>query len=185
MRAKNESVRYGLPLIALHWLMLLLIVLVYACIELRELYPRGSEIRNAMKTWHYLLGLSVFILVWVRLVVRLASATPPIIPAPPRWQERVAHFSKFAIYGFMIAMPLLGWLILSAENESVTFLGLRLPALVGENKQLAEQIEETHELVGNIGYFLIGIHAAAALVHHYVQHDNALARMLPARLKNR
>jgi superoxide oxidase len=185
MRAKNESIRYGLPLIALHWLMLLLIVLVYACIELRELYPRGSEIRNALKTWHYLLGLSVFTLVWVRLAVRLASPTPPIIPAPPRWQVRVAHFSEFAIYGFMIAMPLLGWLILSAENEAVSFFGLQLPALVEKNKQLAEQIEEIHELVGNIGYFLIGIHAAAALLHHYVQRDNALTRMLPAGLKNR
>ena len=184
MRARNESIRYGLPLIALHWLMLLLIVLVYACIELRELYPKGSDIRNALKTWHYLLGLSVFILVWVRLVVRLLDSTPPIVPAPPRWQVRVAHASEFAIYIFMIAMPLLGWLILSAENEVVSFFGLQLPALVGEDKQLAEQIEEVHELIGNFGYFLIGLHAAAALLHHYVQRDNTLTRMLPAGSKH-
>ena len=185
MRVKVNSVRYGSLLIALHWLMLLLIVLVYACIELRELYPRGSDIRNALKTWHYLLGLSVFILVWVRLAVRLTSSTPPILPAPPRWQVRTAHLSEFAIYVFMIAMPLLGWLILSAENEGLSFFGLQMPALVGANKQLAEQVEEVHELIGNVGYFLIGIHAAAALFHHYVQRDNTLARMLPAGPKNR
>jgi cytochrome b561 len=70
-------------------------------------------------------------------------------------------------------------LILSAENKAVPFFGLQLPALIGENKDLAKQLEEVHELIGNVGYFLIGIHAAAALVHHYVQRDNALARMLP------
>ena len=179
MRGKNESVSYGSPLIALHWVMLLLIVLVYACIELRVFYPKGSEIREALKTWHFMLGLSVFVLVWVRLAVRLRGSTPPISPAPPGWQMLVAHLSELAIYLFMIAMPLLGWLILSAENKAVPFFGLQLPALIGENKDLAKRLEEVHELIGNVGYFLIGIHAAAALVHHYVQRDNALARMLP------
>ena len=78
MRRKNESASYGSPLIALHWVMLLLIVLVYACIELRVFYPKGSEIREALKTWHFMLGLGVFVLVWVRLVVRLRGSTPPI-----------------------------------------------------------------------------------------------------------
>ena len=31
------------------------------------------------------------------------------------------------------------------------------------------------------GYFLIGLHAAAALFHHYFIHDNTLRRMLPSR----
>jgi cytochrome b561 len=184
MRWKNGPAGYGSPLIAVHWLTLLLIVFVYACIELRVLYPRGSEIREALKTWHYWLGLSVFILVWVRLAARLFGKAPPIVPVPPRWQVLVAHFSELAIYVFMIAMPLLGWLILSADNESVQLLGLRLPALIAENEPLAKQLEEVHGLIGNVGYFLIGIHAAAALVHHYVQRDNTLVRMLPGRAKS-
>jgi cytochrome b561 len=181
MSTKKAPVGYVPQLIALHWLMLLLIVLVYACIELRVLYPRGSEIRAALKTWHYMLGLGVFVLVWARLAIRLIGRTPPIIPPPPRWQMRVAHLSEFAIYIFMMAMPLLGWLILSADGELLMLFGMPLPALVAENEQLAKQLEEVHELVGNVGYFLIGIHAAAALVHHYVQRDNTLVRMLPGR----
>jgi len=179
MNSKNGPAGYGSLLISLHWLMLVLIVLVYACIELRELYPKGSDVRNALKSWHYLLGLSVFILVWLRLVARLMTSTPPIVPAPPRWQTRLASISELAIYLFMIAMPLLGWLIVSADNEAVMFFGMKLPALTAANEPLAEQIEEVHEVVGNVGYFLIGLHAAAALVHHYVQRDNTLARMLP------
>lgn len=180
----NNGARYGSLQIALHWAMLLLLVAVYACIEFREFYPRGSEIRIALKTWHFMLGLAVFVLVWVRLVIRVFGRVPPISPRPPLWQLRVAHGAEFAIYVFMIAMPLLGWLILSGEGEPVPFFGLQFPALIAPNKELAKQLEEIHETVGNIGYFLIGLHAAAALAHHYIRRDDTLLRMLPGRTRS-
>jgi cytochrome b561 len=177
----NSGTRYGSLQISLHWLMLLLIIAVYACIELRELYPGGSEIRAALKTWHFMLGLAVFALVWLRLLARYFGQVPPISPVPPRWQRYAAHIAEIAIYVFMIAMPLLGWLILSGEGEPVTFFGMQLPTLIAQNKALAKQLEEIHETVGNVGYFLIGAHAAAALVHHYINRDDTLLRMLPSR----
>ena len=61
------------------------------------------------------------------------------------------------------------------------FFGLQLPALIAENKDLASQIKEIHEAVGTTGYFLIGLHAVAALYHHYIKRDNTLTRMLPER----
>jgi cytochrome b561 len=161
--------------------MLVLIVAVYACIELREFYPKGSAIRESFKTWHYLLGLTVFALVWLRLLARFAGRVPPIVPSPPGWQLRVAHAVEFAIYLFVIVMPVLGWLSMSAEGKSISIFGLELPRLIGENKGLAKQLEEIHSLIGNVGYALIGIHALAALIHHYVQRDNTLRRMLPSR----
>src|SRR5690606_38048423 len=104
--------------------------------------------------------LTVFALVWLRLLARVVGRVPPIVPPPPGWQLHVAHAVELAIYVFMIAMPLMGWAILSAEGERVSFFGLGLPPLIRENEQLASQLEELHELVGNFGYFLIGIHAA-------------------------
>jgi len=181
MSWKNTLTRYGSLSIAMHWLMLVLIIAVYACIELRTQFPRGSGVREALKAWHFMLGLAVFALVWVRLVARLVGPIPDIVPQPSRLQLRVAHAFEYAIYAFMIAMPLLGWLILSAEQEPVPFFGLQLPPLVGASETLAKQIEEIHETLGNVGYFLIGTHAVAALVHHYVRRDNTLTRILPAR----
>jgi cytochrome b561 len=180
MSSRTTS-RYGVPLITLHWLMLVLIVAVYACIELREFYPKGSTIREALKTWHYLLGLTVFALVWLRLLARFAGKVPPIVPRPPQWQLRVARAVELAIYAFVIVMPVLGWLSVSAEGKAISLLGLELPRLIGENKGLANQLEDLHGLIGNAGYALIGIHALAALIHHYVQRDNTLKRMLPNR----
>jgi superoxide oxidase len=52
--------------------------------------------------------------------------------------------------------------------------------LIGENNGLAKQFEDVHGLIGNVGYALIRIHALAALIHHYVQRDNTLRRMLPS-----
>lgn len=184
MNWKNTTDRYGSLSIAMHWLMLLLLVAVYACINMRELYPRGSDLRDALKTWHFMLGLSVFLLVFVRLALR-AGPTPHIVPAIPIWQERFALAMHAVLYAFMIAMPLLGWLALSAAGKQIPFFGLHLPALVAPDKSLAESAQELHETIGTIGYYLIGLHAAAALVHHYVSRDNTLLRMLPRRKRHR
>jgi len=78
-------------------------------------------------------------------------------------------------------MPLLGWLTLSADAKQIPFFGLQLPPLVGENKVVADWAKEIHESGGTIGYFLIGLHAAAALYHHYFVRDNTLQRMVPGR----
>ena len=181
MSTANTPSRYSTASIAMHWLMLLLIIGVYACIELRELYPKGSDPREALKSWHFTLGLTVFALVWLRLVLRLVSPTPPIEPTPPGWQNILAKIVHIALYALMIAMPVAGWLILSGEGKPIPFWGLDLPALMGKNKELAHTIEEIHETAGLVGYYLIGLHAAASLFHHYLVKDNTLVRMLPGR----
>lgn len=181
MNTSNSTSHYSSASIAMHWLMLLLLVGVYACIELRELYPKGSDPRDALKSWHFTLGLTVFVLVWLRLALRLVSPAPPIEPTPAAWQNALAKLLHVALYTLMIAMPLAGWLILSGEGKPIPFWGLNLPALIGENEELAHAIEEIHEITGEVGYYLIGLHAVAALFHHYVLRDNTLVRMLPGR----
>lgn len=173
--------RYGKLSIIVHWTTLAILVAVYACIELRELYPRGSEIRAMLKTWHYMLGLTVFFLVWLRIAARLLGRTPPIVPAVPTWQLIIANIVELTLYALMIVLPLLGWIMLSAEGEVIPFFGLELPALTGTDETLAERVEELHETLATAGYFLIGLHAIAALFHHYVQRDNTLRRMTLSR----
>ncbi|MDP3976650.1 MAG: cytochrome b [Pseudomonas sp.] len=181
MNWKNTTERYGSLTIGIHWLMLLLFVAVYAFIELRELYPKGSDPREAMKTWHFMLGMLVFVLVWPRLVARFSGSTPVIRPEPAGWMQLAAKLGHLALYALMVVMPLLGWLTLSASGKPIPFFGLELPALIGENKDLAKQIKEVHETIGTLGYYLIGLHVLAALYHQHIKHDNTIARMLPLR----
>ena len=86
-----------------------------------------------------------------------------------------------ALYVLMIGMPLLGWLLLNAEGKPAPFFGLELPLLVDKDPVLAERLEELHEFGAVAGYWLIGLHAAAGLFHHYFSRDNTLTRMLPGR----
>lgn len=181
MTLLSTKQRYGSLSIGLHWLMVILLIAVYACIELREFYPKGSDPREALKAWHFMLGLCVFGLTALWLAVRLGSATPDIVPPPPAWQRSLASLVHGLLYLFMLAMPLAGWLTLSAAGKPIPFFGLELPALIGKDEELAKSLKEIHATVGEAGYWLIGLHAAAALFHHYFLHDNTLLRMLPAR----
>jgi len=179
---KNSApTRYALPMLGLHWLMVILIAAAYATIELREVYPKGSDPRAALKALHYLIGLSVFALVWLRVFVRATSPKLELHPSPPRWQEALATAMHYALYGLMIALPLLGWLTVSAEGKPVDLMGFQLPALIGQDKAMAKTLEEVHEILGKIGYFMIGLHASMALIHHFWMKDNTLLRMWPGR----
>lgn len=181
MDAVAPQARYRGGVIALHWLTLALLAAVYACIELRELYPKGSDPRETLKSLHFMLGLSVWLLLLPRLLLRATGTTPPIAPAPPRVQQLAARALHLALYALMLAMPLAGWALLSAAGKPIPFFGLELPALFAPDKALAGTIKDWHETAGTAGYWLIGAHAAAALWHHYVQRDNTLRRMLPGR----
>jgi cytochrome b561 len=172
---------YGAPTILLHWLMLLLIVAAYAAMDLKSLAQKGGALREAMANWHYLLGLLVFSLVWLRLLAQSSGRAPEVEPAPPAWQAASASAVHWALYFFMIAMPMLGWLAVSAQGDPVYIFGSQLPALSGKNEGLAKLFKDVHENLATVGYFLIGLHAAAALYHHYVQRDNTLRLMWPRR----
>ncbi|MDD2161321.1 cytochrome b [Pseudomonas sp. MIL19] len=181
MSWKNTESRYGSLSIALHWLMLILIAGVYACIELKGNFPKGSDMRELLKQWHFMLGLAVFALVWLRLLARAIAPTPTITPAPPAWQTITAKLMHLALYALMIGAPLAGWLILSAAGKPIPLFGLELPALLPPNKPLAGDIKEWHELAGSAGYWLIGLHAVAGLFHHFFVRDNTLTRILPSK----
>jgi cytochrome b561 len=181
---KSTHRGYGWAAIGLHWLMLVLIVAVYCTMEFKSVYPRGSASRAALANWHYLLGLSVFVLVWVRLLVRLCGEEPAIVPPLPQWQATTSRMLHWALYALMIALPVLGWLTVSARGVPVTLFGaegLQIMPLIDPNPDLAKLFKQVHEALANAGYFLVAVHSAAALYHHHFKRDNTLTRMLAGR----
>lgn len=178
--APSGGDRYPTAVIAMHWLTLLLLIAVYALIELKGYFPKASPTRDALKAWHELMGLTVFGVVLARLALRrLYDQTPAIVPDPPRWQQAMAQAMHIALYAFLIIMPILGWLTLSAKGKLDLPLGIHLMPLLSPDPSLGRALEDIHETLGNIGYYLIGLHALAALFHHYWMHDDTLRRMLP------
>lgn len=174
----SHPTHYHQTSIRLHWITALLMVAVYACIELREFYPKGSDIREAFKTWHFMLGLAVLALTSIRLYVRAKHKTPVIIPKPSPVTMISAHLAHALLYLMMIGLPLLGWMLLSAAGKPIPFFGVDLPPLIMENETFAKTLKNLHKTIGKAGYLLIALHTFAALFHHYYIKDNTLLRML-------
>jgi len=179
MRWHSTREKFGSAVIGLHWLTFVLVFAAYVSMELRGWLPKGSSFRTDLKALHFSLGLSVLLLVVVRLAVRWsAGAAPPIRPALSVLQQRMGHLAHGALYIFLFAMPILGWFTLSASGAPILLFGASLPALIPPDEALGKQIKAWHEALATFGYFLIGLHALTALGHHYLRHDNTLLRML-------
>jgi cytochrome b561 len=112
MTKTNYSARYSKSIVILHWLMLLLMIAAYSFIELRVLFPKGTEPRELMKTVHYMLGLTVLALVLVRIYFRASSTTPAIEPELSKLAKYVSTTMHLVLYALMIGMPIAGWLML-------------------------------------------------------------------------
>lgn len=173
-----EPFAYGRALVVLHWLMALLLVAVYASIELRVFFPKGTEMRDLMKATHFMLGLGVLVMLVLRIAARVSSPAPVHKATARRdWMALLVAGGHLALYALMLGMPLLGWLVLSAKGKPVPFFGFELPGLIAPDKGLAKSLEDLHVTLGTAGYFLIGTHVTAALAHHYVLKDGLLNRM--------
>lgn len=179
MTLKNTEHHYGSISIKMHWLMFILMAATFTFIECRVFFEKGTEMRDLFKMWHFMLGLLVLVMVIIRIYFRLTQVTPKITPPPSAMQNMAAKAAHLVLYIFMVAMPIAGWFMLSAFGKPIPFFGLELPPLMAVNKEIGGTIHDIHELVGRIGYFVIGLHALAALIHHYIQKDDTLTRMLP------
>lgn len=175
----STSEGYGSVPIIFHWLMLLLIVAAYLTMDIKSFFPKGGASRDAIANLHFMFGMSVFVLVWFRLFVRIAGVRPVIVPPMPSLQDYLAKTMHLILYVLMIGLPLLGWLTLSARGKPVPFFFIEMPALIDKSPELAKLLKEVHESFATVGYVIIGLHAAAALYHHYVKHDNVMSVMLP------
>lgn len=173
--------RFSRIQIHLHWLTLLLIAIVYAAMELRGWFPRASTTAAVMKTLHYNAGVAVWLLMFARIGLKHVYRTPIIVPAIPRWQHALSSLTHWVLYLTFLALPLLGIAILAYGETEWTLLGLTVPQFVTSDDDLLYQLKDIHALLANAGYFLIAMHAGAALFHHYIQRDNTLLRMMPGK----
>lgn len=173
------NARYARPMAILHWFTLALLIAVFSFIELRELFEKGTETRELMKSMHYMLGLAVLLTVIIRLFFRFTTKVPSIQPAPHWILKALGAWMHVVLYAMMLGMPIAGWLMLSAAGEPIPFYGLELPALIAENEPLSDQIKDVHKTIGTAAYYLIAAHALAGLYHHYIRRDDTLRRILP------
>ncbi|VVE18721.1 cytochrome B [Pandoraea capi] len=172
--------RYAPPAIFFHWAIALLIVVAYAAVITKGYLPKGSAPRALAMTIHEWAGIAVLVLAVPRLLWRLVKGAPAALPGQG-WLVRVgSSLVHLLLYAFLFAQPVLGYLTLNAGGHVLTIPGLdiALPQFVGKDVELRRSIKEIHETLGSAFYWVIGLHALAALWHHYFRRDDTLRRMM-------
>ncbi|MEH2920403.1 cytochrome b561 [Samsonia erythrinae] len=167
--------------IALHWLVFILLIVTYAAIELRGFAERGSLLRTVMIVTHFSCGVTVLLLMATRLFLRHRHASPAITPPPPRWQSALGSLTHAILYALFVTLPILGVISRYYRGRDWMLFGIDMPTSATPDLALAKTLIGWHETLAALGYWLIALHAAAALFHHYVMKDNTLLRMMPAR----
>ena len=178
MAIKSNDRQWGSVARTFHWLMALLIIGNGALgLYMHELNPSMDKI--SIYAIHKSIGLTVLALFLLRLSWRWFDPRPRDLPMA-RWQKLAAHAAHGALYLLMLAMPLSGWLFNSAHGNPLQwFKFFNLPALVEQNEDLADFFGDAHETLFWILVAVLVAHVGGALMHHFVERDNTLRRMLP------
>ena len=172
--------RYTLTAIALHWLLALAIVVMFA-VGLYMTSLSFSPTRLRLFNWHKWAGIGILALSALRLLWRLWHRPPADLPMPA-WQRRAAHLAHGLLYGLFFAVPLAGWGYSSAAGFPVVVFGvLPLPDFVPVSRALAETLKLVHHWLAYGLAAVVVLHITGALKHHFVDRDGLLLRMRPGR----
>lgn len=180
MGLRNDATGYGSVARLLHWLAALCVLAAWGLGIGLDAVPKRFEPRTL---WlHETVGLALLALVLVRLGWRIGgNPPPPALPGPlARWSRPVVHGLHWLFYVLMIAVPVIGIVLTFARGQSLPLFGLaEIASPWPRDRALARSIKGVHELTAHLTILLATIHAAAALVHHYLLRDDTLRRMLP------
>lgn len=175
--------RYSRGAILFHWTIAILIIANIAGALITDDWEGPA--RGLVMGLHKATGMTVLVLSVMRLAWRLTHRPPPLPPRIRPWERLAAGTAYVVFYALMIAMPVSGWLMISASatRRPFTWFGLfDLPYLpVQGDKALGGIGHEAHEILGYLTIALIVLHVAAALKHHFLDETRLIARMWPER----
>lgn len=161
----------------LHWLMSVLIIGLLALgLYMHEL-PLSPE-KLELYSWHKWFGVTVFMLVWLRLAWRVLHPAPPPPAGLSPLLKNIARLAHGLLYVLMLLIPLSGWLMSSAKGFQTVWFGvIPIPDLLPRDQDLGELLEEVHESLNSALMLILSVHVVAALWHHLVRKDDTLKRM--------
>jgi cytochrome b561 len=173
----NTTDRFGIVAILFHWLMAIIIIGMLTLGLYMADQPK-SLWKIKLYGWHKEWGMLVLMLVIFRIIWRTGNRNP-LLSMLPAWERISAKLTHYALYFFMIAMPLTGWLLSSAADRPVSFFGMFvIPTLIPPNEKQVEVFAEIHEWLAYGLIATICLHVLAALKQHFFNKDDILKRML-------
>jgi cytochrome b561 len=175
---KNTLSTYGSFSKFLHWVIAILVIVMLSFGFFLDDVPK--EYQEFTYNLHKLTGLTILALMLIRLLWALMNVKP-LLPAGTKAWERIAeHLGHFALYLFLICMPLVGWIGSIAAGYAPKLGSIEFNLPIEKNKVLSETAFDLHNTFAIILIVLVSIHILAALFHHFIKRDGVLRRMLPS-----
>lgn len=182
---QNTERTWGTVAIALHWLIAIMILgqLLLGTIAAEA---RISPLKLDLFAWHKSVGVSILVLVVLRIAWRLGNPPPNAPEGIMVWEERVAKAGHRLLYLLMVAVPVTGWWV--SDTSRIPFRLFRtfpVPDLMAPDRELSELAADVHGVLAMLLLAVIVVHILAAFRHHFVLRNDTLLRMLPFRQSSR
>jgi cytochrome b561 len=171
----HQSMKFSKLQRVLHWVMAIgILAMLFIGVGMMSTIDRAYLVLVGI---HKQLGIAILVLALLRLVLRWRSGAPSLPASMSEPMKLAARLSHVAFYALMIAMPLLGWSMLSAADYPVTLAGMRLPSIVPASAELHSILWSAHRFLAFCLFALFLLHFAAALLHAWVRRDGVFETM--------
>jgi cytochrome b561 len=169
--------RYSATAIGLHWVMFILVVVVGTLGLLHDSWPKTTQ-----KFWiniHAMLGLLLFGLLLIRGYWRIRHPPPPLPASARDYPRRLSSPVHSTLYALLFVVPIIGIVTFVYHGRVFDFGFFRIDPGVHSNRSIFHPTEDIHGYLAYGLFALAGLHAAAALWHHFYLRDGVMWRMLP------
>jgi cytochrome b561 len=173
-----ETVRYGAGAIAFHWVMFLLVVGVGTLGLLHDSWPKRTQ--SFWISVHAMFGLLLWVLLLARFVWRIRHPPPPLPPDAGEFSRRLSGPVHLTLYALMFIIPIIGIVTFVWHGRVFDFGLFQVNFGIKSNRAIFHPTEDIHGYLAYGLFGLAGLHALAALWHHFFRHDGVLRRMWPA-----
>ncbi|WP_417668131.1 cytochrome b [Roseibium sp.] len=183
---RNTRFGYGLVAIVFHWTMAALILVLIALGLYMTSQPPTAASTFQLYQLHKSIGFVVLTLAVLRLVWRLLNRAPALPEGMPGIERLAAHLGHAGLYALMFALPVSGWLMVSASPWNIPTVvfdvlhvpHLPVPGILGDKQAAEATLKDVHEIAAWLLIALLVAHVAAALKHHFIARDTTLTRMV-------
>lgn len=177
------DLRYTNTAIALHWIVAAMVLTLLPLGWYMADLPTGDQ-RSTLIRLHKTIGITVFLLMLLRVFWRARHGAPPLAGVP-RWQARLARANHAVMYVFLFIQPVTGYLSSSFSGYGTRYLGVDLPQWGWEDEALNTLFNTIHQASGKVLAVLIALHFLGAMTHLLVYRDSVVRSMMPGRSETR
>lgn len=176
---RNEPRRYGRLSRLYHWIIAVLFLLLVPMGVFTTMLPYDVEYRQAFYVIHKSVGLTVFALAGARVVWLMLSPGPGLSPKLKGWERLAARTAHFAMYFFLFAFPISGFVLGTSLGKLSHLYFWDLPLLWEPHEASLAAARWMHKIILPFAFYLVFLgHILGAMKHQFIdRHEESFRRM--------